>query len=665
MVERRRQEARLRGQLPHTWHAFLGRFGGVTEIQAAAVEPLLAGRSALLCAPTASGKTEALMAPLVERLIQADRHLSGMRLLVVCPTRALCNDLERRIARPLKRCGWESDIKTGDSPRLRGGEKGPPPVVVTTPESLDSMLARRPKVLRHVGAIVLDEVHLLDGEARGDQLQMLVQRLRKVAPGLQVCGASATAAQSSRLAQSYCGEAAVVIEVESKRDRQIDLELVQTPGVDAAVAVIEEAARAQRSAKWLVFANRRDEVEYMAANLSGLPVFAHHGSLSRSERLRVEDRFLKAPRGICVATMTLELGVDIGDVDRVVCLNPPPNVASFSQRIGRGNRRDDRIKVLGLYSSSFDRARFEHLAACARQGRWFSERVAFRPGVIAQQAVSLMHQNRGGWISSGALHKRLPLEVRREWSVGECEAILEAMEEKDYLYSDSKGRYVADEEGVRDFERGQMHSHISAGGEVEIVDEATGRTLGRAFPDGEDGLLLGGRRREVTRVRDKQVFVETVDDDQEPRFMSRMGPRYTYALAQDLARFLGFSPRVMRMHPAGRGRWDMEHFAGTLWGQCLAMVMREKGFKVKRIKAFTLECRWSKGGLPTSLGSEEEIEAALRRSLEEGYRRFLGRLDGGPWSRFVPVEQLHRWVVACLDMEKFAEEMARFELREC
>ncbi len=654
------EEGRLRRLLPHTWHAFLGRFGGVTPIQARAAGPVVSGESLLVCAPTASGKTEALLAPLVERLIRQDRHLGGIRLLVICPTRALCNDLHRRVEKPLSRCGWDSGIKSGDSPRLIDSDR--PSVVVTTPESLDSILARQPRRLRSVGAIVLDELHLLDGRVRGDQLQMLVKRLGQVAPGLQVCGASATAARSDVLARRFASEDAGVVEVRSGRDRQIDMELVQALDLREAAAIIEELARGTPGAKWLIFCNRRDEVEYLSAHIEGVEVFAHHGSLSRGERLRVEERFLNAPQGLCAATMTLELGVDIGDVDQVVCINPPPNVASFSQRIGRGNRRGERLKVLGLYVSGFDRARFEHLADCARRGQWFGEEVAFRPSVIAQQAVSLMHQNPRGWISARALHGRLPDAIGSGVSVGDCEAILAAMRDEGYLYGDSRGRFVADEQARLDYERGQMHSHITSAGEVEIIDEATGRRLGTAAPDGEAGLLLAGRHREVTRVTDKQIFVGSSDDDKEPKFISRMGPRYSYGLARDLARFLGHGPGEMPMDRVGESSWMVGHFMGSLWGQCTAMVMRKQGFRVKSVGAFELRCRWPKSGdPPTGFGDESSIEAWMGAELRRGYRRFLSRLEVGPWGRFVPEEQLRRWVEESLDIESFAEALSSFK----
>ncbi len=671
-------EARARRALPHVWHAFFGRFGRLTEAQTAAIEPVAAGESVVLCAATASGKTEALLGPMIERCLARDSKSGRLRVVVVCPTRALCNDFLRRVRRPIQACNWTVDLKSGDDPSFSADN--PPDVLVTTPESLDSLLSRQPAGLKHVDALFLDEVHLLAGGARGDHLRALVARLQSFRPDVQIGCASATAAAAEELAVEFAGPTAKVLRVAGGRDRQLAVELEQviTPG-DAARAVMR-LALAEPGSKVLVFANTRAEVEWLAASLaqvSGLRSFAHHGSLSKPERLRAEKGFLEAPSGVCVATMTLELGIDIGDVDRAVLLNPPPNVASFTQRIGRSNRRGGDIQVTCLYSTEFDRLRFLHLIACAQAGRLFVEPTAFRPSILPQQAVSLMFQNPKGWVSAGALYARLPADVRDLYNEADCQAVLDAMRAAGYLHADARGRFVADEPARRDYRYGRIHAHIAADAEVEVVDEATGRTLGTAKWSRQeqarseaqgDGLLLGGKQRKVTRVRDQRVFVETDELDEAPSFLTRMGPRYSFALARDLAEFIGLADNEIRLMPtggtAGQKEWRVEHFFGTLWGRLLAAILRDRGFSVVGVGAFHLTARRRGGAFPERLGAPTRIEADVEDYLKAGYRELQKPLQPGPWARFVPADLLRRWVRECVRPPEFADALADMRLLE-
>ncbi len=666
-------ESQARSLIPRTWHAFFGRFGGLTEAQACAIEPVSQGTSLVLCAPTASGKTEALLGPLLDRLSALDKNKAGPRVLLICPTRALCNDMHRRIRRPVEQCRWVSDVKTGDSPTLSDTDR--PQVVITTPESVDSLLSRQPRALLGVDALFLDELHLLDGDARGDHLRALIWRLKSIRQDLQILGASATAADAERLARNYAGKAAVTIRAGGGRDRQLDIKLREALTLEEAAQLIRTELNDERGTKLLVFANTRAEVEWLSAELSELRAFAHHGSLSKAQRLATEKGFLNAPSGVCVATMTLELGVDIGDVDRVVLLNPPTDVASFTQRIGRGNRRGLRVYATGIYSSPFDRLRFEHMIDCAQEGRLFPEAIAFRPTIIAQQAISLAFQNPKGWISAGVIQKRLPEGVRHRWTPADCRAILNKMKDEGYLHADSQGRFVPDEPARRDYEYGRMHAHISSTGEVEVVDEATGRKIGTARWSDEDygrgqgggeGLLLGGQHRKVTRVKDRQVFVEAGDRSEDASFMSRSGPRYSFGLARDLSAHLQIPGDILPFEPRGPKRWRVEHFCGTLGSRLLSAAMRERGFTLKKITPFFAECRLNSGKLPATLGPADRIEKDLNTWLRDGkgYRQLLNPLQAGPWQRFVPDDLLCRWVADCVDVEEFAHWLAGLTIEE-
>lgn len=676
-------EAAIRALLPRAWHAFFGRFGRLTEIQRLAAAPIAGGRDVLVSAPTASGKTEAVLAPLVERLRAEPvegAHRDEPRIIVVCPTRALVNDLFRRVRGPLLQTGLGAVRKTADSPGFpaSGAKTGASAdLLVTTPESLDSLLSRHPAKLRRVMAVVLDELQLLARTARGDQLRCLLTRLDRVASTPpQRCASTATVADPSRLVLEFLGSDAHFIQTAggAEGQRSIEASLAPAATLDDAVSVISDVVtRADGPAiarKALVFANTRAEVEGLAAGLSALPalrtgVYAHHGSLSRDERLRVESQLRTASRALCVATMTLELGIDVGDVDLVVLIAPPPDVASLLQRAGRGNRREAVTRVLGLYQGDLEHQRFEHLLECARAGRLFDEPLTFRPTLLAQQALSLLLQSRRGWVSAAALNERLPGEVRSTWTRSDCEAVLRKMAEAGYVRSVDKGRFVVDELARPLLERGQVHSMIDDVREREVVDAVTGRPLGRArfgrsdsenvASGGELSLSLGGKRRQVMSVRDDKVFVMSEDGADKARFLSREAPRYSAALAQDFARFLGVESDTMLLslqRGSKKQVYRLDHFLGSTWGRVLEWLLTSRGHRASGASAFSLVVEKPLETLaPLFTDSDEDLLRKVETLLARHRKALARRLGAGPFRDEVPEDLLDRWIAESLDVD--------------
>ncbi|MBM3313116.1 DEAD/DEAH box helicase, partial [candidate division WOR-3 bacterium] len=192
-------EREIRAALRRTWTPFFARFGRLTEVQVRAIPLILAGRNLVLISPAASGKTEAVLAPAVERLLSGSPSPEGrtpksgvrrLAILYVSPTRALVNDLYRRLAEPLAYLELGLARKTGDHPTIE--ESKLPFVLITTPESFDSLLGRHPRVFLALSAVVLDELHLLDNTPRGDQLRILLERLRLLVSDLRYYALSAT-----------------------------------------------------------------------------------------------------------------------------------------------------------------------------------------------------------------------------------------------------------------------------------------------------------------------------------------------------------------------------------------------------------------------------------------------------------------------------------------
>jgi ATP-dependent helicase Lhr and Lhr-like helicase len=673
-------EAGVRALLPHTWHAFFGRFGRLRNVQLAAVPELVRGGDVLVVAPTASGKTEAVVAPLLERALTGrPRGAVGLAVVVVCPTRALCNDLLRRLRAPVLGVGLTVDIKTGDAPSIDADR--PPNLLVTTPESLDSLLCRHTAVLKSVGAIALDEVHLVDGTARGDHVRCLTERLARVTSGrLQRCGASATVPEAASLARRYLGAGArAVVSSEGGGERRPIVARIEDAGTlesasAAIAAVFDEAPRR----KLLVFANRRADVEALVAYLSARPllrgrVFAHHGSLARGERLRVERQFLDAPAAIAVATTTLEIGIDIGDVDRVVLVGPPPNVSALLQRVGRGNRREAVTHAVCLAEGRFEAARFEHLIQCAAAGELFGEPVGFRPAVAAQQALSLVFQSPTGWISAAALHSRLPSGEGVSLREADCGALLAGLAEAGYLRAVAHRRYVADVEATRVYERGKVHSNVADSAEIEVVDELTGRALGTARfgrrereaarAGGEVALALGGRKRTVARVEDWRVVVRSAEGSEGTRFVAKEAPRYSFGLARSLGAHLGVEPDTLLVRPVADDTYLVAHFLGTVWGRVFGGLLRR--FRLR--KAY--------GGGPFFVPTTGRPEAAMlsdRGRLLREVREVVARdlkglvrlLSPGAYGSLVPRALTERWVVDNVRPEALVDTLSRRRIIE-
>jgi len=334
---------------PAVAHHLVNSLGwrSLRPLQEAAVGPVIDGEHALLVAPTAQGKTEAVMLPLLSRM-SAERW-SGLTVLYVCPLRALLNNLAPRLSRYCELLGrraavWHGDVGAGERRRI---QRDPPDLLLTTPESLEAMgISRRvdeQALLGHVRAVVVDEIHAFAGDDRGWHLLALLNRL---GPAIQRIGLSATVGNPEALLD-WLATGAIgrrrVIQGEATAANQPRLEVDSVGSVANAARVI---AALHRGEKRLVFADSRARVEGLAAALraEGTTVFVSHSSLSADERRLAERAFAEARDCVIVATSTLELGLDVGDLDRVVQLGAPLTVASVLQRIGRTGRREGGVR---------------------------------------------------------------------------------------------------------------------------------------------------------------------------------------------------------------------------------------------------------------------------------------------------------------------------------
>ena len=624
--------------LPRSFSVLLGRFPRLTEIQEAGIPPILEGRDVLLAAPTATGKTEAYVAPLAERLLEERARggaRGGFRVLVVSPTRALANDLDRRLADRMDTLGIAFGRHTGEHKRRVRGRR--PEVAVTTPEALDSLLARRPLELAGVAAVVLDEIHVLDGTVRGDQLRILLNRLeRAAAVRPQRVAASATVAEPEALAARYLSDPVIA----THRGRR-PIRARGFMGRDAVsmASHLAELARAG-SRKILAFCERREDVERHASEVYGKTPFgddvmAHHGSLARTVRERTERRFLERPAAVVFATLTLELGIDIGSVDYILLTAPPPGVASLLQRIGRGNRRTGESRVGYVYESDAEKETVRALLSLAADSDLAEAPYAFRPSVLVQQALSL--GGAAGYVTEDELAAALPEAVLRTPAGRDLGSVLRAAAVAGWFEPPRGNRYVLSERSERLYARGVLHSSFEAPPEKDVVDRLTGEVIGRAAFAGEDRKVsLGGRGRQIVLEDADRILVDRWGGSRPPKFVTRGKPSLPGRTARAIAGKLGAGPREIVLAPSEEG-YVLLHGLGTAGALLLARHMVEEIGKSAVLDIGPLVARLAGpiGALPRP--EPEEIE----RLVEDHARDLADAAGMGRFHHALPEDIAH------------------------
>ncbi len=320
-----------------------------------------AQESALLIAPTGGGKTLAGFLPSLIELFQAPH--TGLHTLYVSPLKALAVDIHRNLTTPIDELGLEiaCETRTGDTPQSKRQRqrRRPPQILLTTPESLSLLLsyADAPRVFQGLRCVIVDELHALADNKRGDLLSLALTRLQALAPACRRVGLSATVPHPDALLAwlSASGrtdrEAPRLIKAPGGPDPEIDIlvtrERLPWSGHMAIHALAEVYQRVREAGTTLVFVNTRAQAELVfralwRLNEDALPIAMHHGSLSVEQRRKVEAAMSGGRLRAVVATSSLDLGIDWAAVDLVIQVGAPKGVSRLLQRIGRSNHRLDR-----------------------------------------------------------------------------------------------------------------------------------------------------------------------------------------------------------------------------------------------------------------------------------------------------------------------------------
>ncbi len=414
--------------LPEKFHPavagwFRSAFPAPTSVQLKAWDAIGGGTHTLISAPTGSGKTLAAFLGVIDLLAKqaAEGTLRDeTQILYVSPLKALSNDIEKNLRAPLEGIGREfaasmlgeapirAAVRTGDTPQSERARmrRQPPHILVTTPESLYILLSTESgrNMLRTVKTVIVDEIHALAGNKRGAHLALSLERLEALCekPPTRV-GISATTKPIEVMTGFLTGATSApctVIDEGHARERDLTLELPGSPleAIMAAEVWVEEydrlaeLIRAHRTT--LVFVNTRRHAEraarFLAERLGEDAVTSHHGSLAKEHRLKAEERLKAGQLKALVATASLELGIDIGDVDLVCQLGSPHGISAFLQRVGRSGHGLGRVPKGRLFPLSRDDL-VECTAMLASIRRSELDAIKPRPkplDVLAQQIVA-------------------------------------------------------------------------------------------------------------------------------------------------------------------------------------------------------------------------------------------------------------------------------------
>lgn len=536
--------------------AIVARLGwtSLRPVQDLAGLALLAGKNAVVLAPTAGGKTEAAIFPMLAELLREPPQ--GVGALYIAPIKALLNNQAERLGLYTEMVGLRRFVWHGDTTNHERKQflREPAELLMTTPESLEVMLMSPRVNTAHLFAdlrmVIIDEVHAMTGTDRGAHLMSVLERLARLSRhDVQRVGLSATVGNPQALLtwlQGTSRRPGVVIDPPRKAARR-QLFITHHPELRL---LAQEAAGIARGCKSLFFCQSRSTTEAVAEHLrrAGTTVFVHHSAVSREERQLAEERFHQGRDACIVCTSTLELGIDVGDLDRVLQSDAPDTVSSFLQRMGRSGRREGQAANTFFFCESPDSVlQAIALIELAKEGWVESVPVQQRCWpVLIHQIFALALAEEGLPIAAAWTHlSSVPdfAGIRRE----EFDRLLAWMlEDQALLLLD--GRLVLGPKAEQRFGRKnfmELYAVFSSPQSYTVVTDA-GQPLGSLSQDFVDRLvesascfLLGGRAWLVSQLRhpEREVRVQSAPRGRQPTW------------GGFLPQFLGFDvcQRILRL----------------------------------------------------------------------------------------------------------------------
>lgn len=540
---------------------FLKRFPAPTEPQALAWPAIKQGRHTLIAAPTGSGKTLAAFLAAIDDLVRkaaGGNLLDETQVVYVSPLKALSNDIQINLREPLRGIQQELEmqgingieirtfVRTGDTPASDRTAmiKKPPHIVVTTPESLYILLTSEGgrRMLGTTRTLIVDEIHAMVDDKRGSHLSLSIERLQAlVNEPLVRIGLSATQKPIEEVARFLVGASNTEADgtprctiVDTGHTRKLDL-AIEIPGAPLEAVMSNEvweeiynriADLIREHKTTLVFVNTRRMAEraarHLGERLGDENVTAHHGSLARELRLSAEQRLKSGELSALVATASLELGIDIGDVDLVIQLGSTRAIATLLQRVGRSNHTVSGFPKGRIFPLSRD-----ELVECAalldsvRRGELDRLEIPAQPlDILAQQIVATVAPEE--WTEDALFEMVRNAYPYRNLSRKDFDAIIRMLAEG---FTTRRGRRSAylHHDGVNHRVRGRKGARLSAitsGGAIpetadyRVILEPSESLVGTLNEDfaieslAGDIFQLGNNSYRIKRVEPGSVRVE-------------------------------------------------------------------------------------------------------------------------------------------------------------
>lgn len=670
--------------------------------QESVIPPILDGQHLIVLAPTAGGKTEAAFFPVVSRMLS--ESWTGLSVLYLCPIKALLNNLDLRLQRYSTLLGrrsalWHGDVKSSARKKILREQ---PDCLLTTPESLEVMLdspnvdAR--SLFSELRVVIVDEIHAFAGDDRGWHLLSVLERISKLAGReLQRLGLSATVGNPETLSgwlAGSCKGSRDVFLPPSSGSGEADVRLDFVGSLQNSAVVI---SRLHRGEKRLVFVDSRSRAEQLASELRQFQVttFVTHSSLSQEQRHQAEEAFASRDDCVIVATSVLELGIDVGNLDRVIQIDSPPTVSSFLQRMGRTGRRSGTLRNC-LFLATKDETLIQAAALIDLWAEGYVEPIEPPPlplHVVAQQLMALTLQESG--IGRAEWFKWLQgvpgfAAIQPE----KIERLVDSMLEREILWEDAgilaMGREGEDTHGRRNFLElfsvfmsPPLFSILHGRQELGYVDEMT--FLGKH--EGPRVLLLGGRAWQVNHIdwQRRIAYVEATDATGRTRWKGE-GQGLGYRMSQAIKRILAVDEdrecwsrrakdRISEIHQefawlradatvailAGSGEAEWWTFGGNRANATLARELAEETRSKVSHDSFTLTFESA-----LKLQDVEQAIGAIRQHAAAEMRPVVDEaaIDGLKFSECLPIdlatEMLERRLQDQVSTRRVLEEQVRF-----
>lgn len=509
---------------------------GITEPtppQADVIPRILKGGHILLVAPTGIGKTEAAMLPIFDTISRTKGSRSGFRCLYITPLRALNRDMMRRMEEYGKALNITVGVRHGDTSQAERNHQSqnPPEILITTPETLQVMFTGKNllKHLKGVEWVVVDEIHELSNTERGAQLSVALERLCLVAGEYQRIGLSATVGNVDSVARFLAGtkREITVRKHDTHRDFDIDVEspapcddakLLDKLQCDPDILGVMKRAREiiESGRSTLFFVNTRETAEWLAARYhiwdETISIDVHHGSLSKENRMDMEDRFKKGEIRSLICTSSLELGIDVGSTDMVIQYNSPRQVSRMIQRAGRaGHRIGEHIRAKIIATAPDEVAEAMVIARrCDSKELEFWEGRPCPLTVVANQLIAMTMS--GGVDRDTAFKVFSSAYPFRDITPQDIDDVLEQLKSIKMIFDDG-GSFRRSRKGMDYFynnismipdERNYMVRDIGTRAVIGTLDESFVASFAEEFAL----FIAKGRTWRIVEMREDEILVE-------------------------------------------------------------------------------------------------------------------------------------------------------------